>query len=303
VIVLNSLDRQLAKNALLQIYRKDAAAVDSPTYWTAGFSPGTTPPEEWRAILLGVRAILTLGRFPEPSAGAVMMLQQHIGDTADPDFTDVLYAFRFTGGSLCVAMARRPAGGGIEAGASVHGMGSYCWPDSFRLPPGCPDDLVDHYSRILGWAREAQFPCPFPADMLGALFPVFAIMLWAYASIAVPCGYLVRARVPAGFGPPSIRRRVKKKDFLCYINYDRLYAACPNGEHEGTVRPHQRRGHMRWLWKLAGFDRLALPREASARIAIGLGGDVPRVYVHPHWVGMRAWSAGDGEFEILTGDP
>ncbi len=106
-------------------------------------------------------------------------------------------------------------------------------------------------------------------------------------NIVMPCGHMVRMKFDDGFGCKSLRHIITGKPIFTFINYERLYQATVNDNANGdrTVSPHHRRGHIRYLWKKAGVNRLALPIRAKDRILLAKAKGVERVHVSPAWIG------------------
>lgn len=135
------------------------------------------------------------------------------------------------------------------------------------------------------------------------LWPMCSV-LPILATLAFPCGYMVRSTFTEGFGYPSLKRKTRGKQVFGHINYDRLYrVASECGVTDAdTVAPHFRRGHFRHMWQEAGLNRLDLPASAYKRMRLTLEKKVRRVYVHPAWVGKRHFRSDGLDCEVITGE-
>lgn len=130
-----------------------------------------------------------------------------------------------------------------------------------------------------------------------------SIVIFALAAMSMPCGYIVKHRSSCGFGTGALRRETRERPIFSIVPYERLYREVRSaGLEPREVHPHQRRGHMRYLWKAAGVDRHALPRTAAERLMVALEHNVRMVRVPPTWVGEREWSDGAFTHEIQIGE-
>lgn len=125
-------------------------------------------------------------------------------------------------------------------------------------------------------------------------------LLCALTVLVTPCRYEVRSRLSAGFGPGPLRRLIQNKPIFSVITRDRLYAEyqAAGGDH-AVIRPHERDGFVRWLWKAAGIDRHTLPRDPSERLRIAIDNKVRPVSVAATWVGDRTFKTGEWDHEVI----
>lgn len=125
------------------------------------------------------------------------------------------------------------------------------------------------------------------------------------SNIVMPCHYFVRTEIPEGFGNRRMRRLTRDKPIISVIGYDRLHKVFLEGlvDHQGgTVEPHFRRGHVKHRWKDAGLNRLALPEDMYARMALVHRHRVQRVYCPPTWIGQKTFHQDGAVHEIMTDD-
>ncbi len=129
-----------------------------------------------------------------------------------------------------------------------------------------------------------------------------AIFLSLFADLSVPCGYVLKATLREGFGPPAMRKRTQQKAFIHLISRNRMYryAEEVHGPDQRLVRGHDRNGHFRYFWKRSGHDRLTLPRDPGQRTKLALIWRVEKTYVNPTWVGPRTFDDGTATHELLT---
>lgn len=137
----------------------------------------------------------------------------------------------------------------------------------------------------------------------GWRFGAASQVLCALAAAACPCGYKVYATFAKGFGPTPVAGGVEGAVVTCHVGYDRLYRMITaNGGTPPEVKPHERRGHYRYLWKASGIDRNSLPAAASERLAMAFRHNVRKVYVHPAWIGQTDFHDDGIDWHIATGE-
>lgn len=155
-------------------------------------------------------------------------------------------------------------------------------------------DMRNHPHWIAFQQSQKKMPQPgLAADLLAYL-----------ANLAVPCHYMMKSKPQKGFGPTGeIRRLTSEKPIFTVISHNRLHRAGQNGEGQ-SPRGHDRDGHIRHLWKkgIPPLDRFALPANPTERIKLVFSHQVPRVYIHPTWVGERTFENGGFGFEVMTGE-
>lgn len=137
--------------------------------------------------------------------------------------------------------------------------------------------------------------------------PGLAADLLAYlANLAVPCHYMMRSKPKKGFGPTGeIKRLTRDKPIFSVIPHERLYHILNGNQRDHEVSPHFRRGHIRHLWKkgIPALNRMYLPDSPKERIKLVHRHKVPRVYIHPTWVGAADGFENEGfNFQIITGE-
>lgn len=137
--------------------------------------------------------------------------------------------------------------------------------------------------------------------------PGTAADLLAYLSnLAVPCHYMMRSKPNKGFGPTGeIQRLTRDKAIFTVIPYDRLYVELTKNQDGSEVSPHPRRGYIRHWWKRGTppIDRFLLTNvSAIDRLILVHKNKVPRVYIHPTWVGNQAFQNEGFSFEMVTGE-
>ena len=121
--------------------------------------------------------------------------------------------------------------------------------------------------------------------------------LRALANIIMPCHYAITATHKGTIGHRGLRKKMAGRQMGMRIPYERLYEVNPEMKN-GQVHPHHRRGHVRWLWKHRGIDRMTLPADPAVRIAKALTEDVPMVKVRPSWIGAHQWGEDGVGYEI-----
>lgn len=128
------------------------------------------------------------------------------------------------------------------------------------------------------------------------------LCIYALANLATACGYRITARMQNGYGKPSLKKRTKGREWLMLVPFERIYnETIPEDGETVPRRPHEKRGHYRYLWKLAGLNRLALPAELYKRMTLAFQHNVRRVYVNPCWVGPRHWADTTNEYDVHQG--
>lgn len=118
--------------------------------------------------------------------------------------------------------------------------------------------------------------------------------LAALVNIMVPCHYKVEVTIPE-FGHKGFRKRRGKIKVDYVIAYNRLCSLANDPNAVGAVKPHGRRGHLKWQWAEKGIDRFRdLPEDALGRQRIADKFGVREVFCPPYWVGPRRFTDDDG---------
>jgi hypothetical protein len=169
-----------------------------------------------------------------------------------------------------------------------------------------PERYADYLDRVLvldhnqpAWVaydQESKQPKPgLAADFLAYL-----------ANLAIPCHYMLRSKPKKGFGPTGeLKRLTKEKAIFSVIPHERLYHVF-NNKHEAQreIAPHFRRGHIRHMWRqgIPPLNRFALPDDPKERVKLVHSHKVPRIYVHPTWVGDPNFEQEGFQFEVMAGE-
>lgn len=150
------------------------------------------------------------------------------------------------------------------------------------------DDMLSSF-----WAEV-----PLPAKTKGVNHLLSGLpLVFALANIATPTGYRIVATRKHGNNGRSHKRPFVASKLIIFAPFSRMYSESP-GKAKRKVEPHKRKGHYRYLWKAAGVNRHTLPDEVYLRMQIALRENVQRVYVKPHYVGLRCWEDDEYEYEV-----
>lgn len=124
-------------------------------------------------------------------------------------------------------------------------------------------------------------------------------LLTALCSQVIPCMYKTKSTFNREFGHAETREAFRHKPIYSYIKRDRVHYCCAAARGVShSPEPHERNGHVRNLWKAAGVDRMALPRDPAERSRIRAEKRVRQVVIPPTWVGRAPFDDGEMTHEV-----
>jgi hypothetical protein len=125
-------------------------------------------------------------------------------------------------------------------------------------------------------------------------------IIYQWALLNHPCGYVVRSVKPSGFGRSAGQcRETASISFYTMVNFDRLYVEAKRGGVFIERRPGPRKAHHRHLWFRVGIDRHTLPRDPGERQAVSDQHRVPILWISDTWVGPSKFETDGWHHEIL----
>jgi len=325
--------QRLIREALITIYRNPRTefAKPLPVYYFAFDG-------DVERVGLGVQSLQAIEQIPWPDDACIILAEDVAASLICKDDTVRSLVWMVYSKNLKVMLARPESSELVYVGAAmlidgrlVHTQPTLHWlehmgPEHFEDPDRAdsknktiqvlteicddlgvettPERYDDYLNRVIV-QKDCSAWVAFDQESKQAKPGLAADFLAYLANLAIPCHYMLRSRPKKGFGPTGeIKRLTRGKPIFSVIPHERLYHVLNSKHDGGPVARHFRRGHIRHLWKkgIPALDRLLLPDPPKDRIRLVHMHQVPRVYVHPTWVGSPNFEEDGFDFEVMTGE-